>query len=186
MINRFKYLLLIFSIILTPLQFSITAFANKDNIANEKKLISFKDFKKEFILTNSLESYIKSLKRLGENYNVYLNDESLDNINKELNDNTKDKIQILMKSLIKNVNLKVNFKNNEYYGVLKEITLLAQEINVAAYLEILLVKEEKLVGSKPISYLMNNSYFFYLINHVRYEVLTKTLFLSTKSKKQIL
>ena len=182
-VNRLMKILLI---VLIFLQFSFTAFANNNSAPNKKKIISFKDFKKEFILTNSLESYIKSLKRLESTYNIHFRNEIFEKINEDLNNNNKDKIQTLMKALIKNISLKMNFKKNQYYNLIKEVTLLANEINVAAYLEILLVKEEKLIGNKPVNHNMNNDYFFYLINRARYEIFTKTLFHSTKTKKNIL
>lgn len=182
-INKLKKILLI---VLICLQFSFTAFANNNSAPNKKKIISFKDFKKEFILTNSIESYKKSLKRLENSYNINFHNEIFEKINEDLNNNIKDKIQVLMQALIKNISLKVNFKKNQYYNIIKQLTLLANEIKVAAHLEILLVKEEILISHKPVNDNINNNYFFYLIDHARYEIFTKILFHSTKTRKNIL
>lgn len=177
---KFKFIFL-FTLFLF-FQFSIEAFAstNLNSISNVKKVISFKDFEKEFILTTSLESYIRSLYRLENHYNIRLSNKTINKVYKNININIKEQVEILISSLIKNTWLKANFKKNEYYSITDKIRLLANEINVAAYIEILLVKEQTLVGSKAVVFAKHNSYFFYLIDHVRYEVLNKTLYDSVK------
>jgi len=141
--------------------------------------ITFKVFEKEFIFTNSVEDYYRSFKRLISKYNIGIPEEVLPEILLPLTEIEKDFVNITVSNLAYEANQFSYYKDNNYYESLKKQVSKIDKLNLSAAMEIALVNKYKKSMSKDSKLKEVNSSlirYLYLINHVRYELVSAILY----------
>ena len=178
---------LVFLFLILPFFFNL----NNEVIGNENKFskntklafqtFSFELFMKEFIYTNSNDDYIRSVKRLNENFLISLSIDYKDKINKKITANDYIKINASVKKLIKEAKLKSLFKNNTFYKQIKNIIDTNIKWNSSVLYERLIVKELLKANRKSVygEAIPNNIYYLHILNNLRYEIILSFL----KNKK---
>ena len=145
--------------------------------------ITFRSFGKEFMSTNSIDDYYRSLSRIQKLYRVKLSDNTLESVYEEVKSTRLSKAFLLFLELEKEALLKAENRDNTYYQKLETLCKWLQKISEAAYIEMLLVdlQRETRGEANPFANRLETTRFSYLIQHARYEVFSKTLFNLTKS-----
>lgn len=151
-------------------------FAEESNYINKNEklhlnMFTKKIFNKEFVNTSSLEDFSRSFKRLNSVQILKIDKLKLNRIYEELNQEKKSKFDFLIKKVSEEAIKKTQNEINYFYKYLKIIIREIVEINDLAHFEIKLVEQLKLKSKDHLDYKnYNNNYFFYLINHLRYEI----------------
>jgi hypothetical protein len=135
------------------------------------KFISYKIFLKEFIYTNSLADYHRSIKRIETRYNLKILGAGLFDLN-SLKLNFKS--DIISKKVIKlseEAHKHAEFKSNKYHDMLEKIISLTDNLLTASIIELKIVDElRKFSGKATLSKEQNTGYVRYLLNNARYQI----------------
>ena len=144
------------------------------------KFLSYRNFLKEFIYTNSLDDYHRSLVRVSKRYELHI--PKLKAIKTKSKPINRKKVLKTISHLLLEAQKKAKFLPNEFYVVLEKLAGISRDFSVGGYIEIKLVDEIKKLGQKlvPLNN-RNENYFIYLLTHARYEVFTHTLSMNQKN-----
>ena len=140
--------------------------------------ITYKSFGKEFLSTNSLDDYHRSLSRIQNLYRAKLSDDNLSSVFEEMEATRLSAALMLFADLEKEALLKAENREDNFYQKLELLCEWLKSFSDAAYIEILLVDLQRKTVSdvKPLTNQAATTRFVYLIQHARYEVFSKMLF----------
>ena len=185
MINKSLYISIVYifvTIIFSYLQFSYASSKNDFRLEDKRVIqsaISFQNFKKEFIFTNSTEDFYRSFKRLIRKYNIGIPEEKLPEILLALTDSEKDYVKITVSNLAYEAKEYSYYRENHYYQNLTEMILKLRKLNLSAAMEIALVDEYNKVAAiiTPYSNKQSNEIrYLHLLNQARYELVSAILY----------
>ena len=140
------------------------------------KFLSYKIFLKEFIYTNSLNDYRRSLERISERYNLKISELAFSALNEELSWKDQEKVSKLVLTLVSEGQKKADFIENRFYNVLEKLEAILNGFPMGARIEIGIVNQlRKVTGKRVPTHGSSSGYFRYLLNHARYEVFLNAL-----------
>ena len=145
--------------------------------------LSFNAFSKEFIFTNSLDDYFRSLSRLYGFYGLEIPNIHIGSVYEVVDQEKHVYLKKMIFNLEKEANLKSSNEVNSFYQALEQLQYVTRTIQEAAMVELMLVELQRQVGSKivPLVESKNKSRFLHLIQHARYEVFSTFLFEVSKT-----
>lgn len=159
---------------------------SSNNLINQKTYdkqeLSFNAFRKEFIFTNSLDDYFRSLSRLHSFYGLEVPNIHIGSVYEVVDLEKHTHLKNIILNLEKDAHLKSSNEVNSFYQTLEQIHYETRTIQEAAMVELMLVELQRQVGNKIVPFVesKNISRFLHLIQHARYEVFST--FLSEMSK----
>ena len=143
---------------------------------SDKRFFSYKLFRKEFILTTTVDDYRRSLARVSEEYNLNISKSVLDSLNKSLSWRDQEKVSEMVSILVLEGKKKAEFTDNRFYGALKRLEIFSNSFLLGASIEIELANHlRKLARPTPLINVGHLGYFRHLLNQARYEVFLYTL-----------
>ena len=115
--------------------------------------ITYKSFGKEFLSTNSLDDYHRSLSRIQNLYRAKLSDDNLSSVFEEMEATRLSAALMLFADLEKEALLKAENREDNFYQKLEILCEWLKSFSDAAYIEILLVDlQRKTVSNvKPLA-----------------------------------
>ena len=141
------------------------------------KFLSYQNFLKEFIYTNSLDDYRRSLERIAERYNFKISEFAFSTLNEEPSWKDQEKVSKLVLKLVSEGQKKADFIENRFYNVLEKLEALSNGFRMGARIEIGIVNQlRKVTGKRVPTHGSSSGYFRYLLNHARYEVFLNALY----------
>ena len=155
---------------------------SSNNLINQKTYdkqeLSFNAFRKEFIFTNSLDDYFRSLSRLHSFYGLEVPNIHIGSVYEVVDLEKHTHLKNIILNLEKDAHLKSSNEVNSFYQTLEQIHYETRTIQEAAMVELMLVELQRQVGNKIVPFVesKNISRFLHLIQHARYEVFSTFLF----------
>jgi len=144
---------------------------------NQQFHFSYKLFQKEFIFTNSIDDYRRSLMRIAKLYDLNIPTASIFKLNKELKDIQQIMLSKMVSTLVLEGRKKANFVENRFYRILDSLVVLSSDFRLGAHIEIEIVNQiRKIEGVQVSTNTSSTGYSSYLLNHARYEVFLYTLY----------
>ena len=145
--------------------------------ASQARSISFNAFDKEFIFTNSIDDYRRSLVRLRETYRIKISNRTIRSLGDSIPNETKLKLASLSANVGKEARAKSMGRASGFYAALQILNSNVYSINEAAFVELQLVDLQREINGKIVS-LSNEldvTRFIYFIQHARYEIFSSAL-----------
>ena len=145
--------------------------------ASQARSISFNAFDKEFIFTNSIDDYRRSLIRLRETYQIKISEHTIRSLGDSIPNETKLKLASLSASVGKEAQAKSIGRASGFYAALQILNSNVYSINEAAFVELQLVDLQREINGKivPLSNELDVTRFIYFIQHARYEIFSSAL-----------
>lgn len=145
--------------------------------------LSFNVFSKEFIFTNSLDDYFRSLSRLHSLHGLEIPNIQIGSVYEVVDLEKHAYLKNIIFNLEKEANLKSCNEVNSFYQTLEQLQYETRTIQEAAMVELMLVELQRQAGNKivPFDESKNKSRFLHLIQHARYEVFSTFLFEISKT-----
>ena len=145
--------------------------------SSQARSISFTAFDKEFIFTNSVDDYRRSLVRLRETYRINISDHTIRSLGDSIPNETKLKLTSLSANVGKEAQAKSIGRASGFYATLQILNSNVYSVNEAAFVELQLVDLQREVNGKivPLSDELDVTRFIYLIQHARYEIFSSAM-----------
>ena len=145
--------------------------------AGQARSISFNAFDKEFIFTNSIDDYRRSLIRLRATYRIKISDRTIQSLSDSIPNETKLKLASLSATVGKEAEAKSIGRASGFYAALQILDSNVYSINEAAFVELQLVDLQREINGKivPLSDELDATRFIYFIQHARYEIFSSAL-----------
>ena len=145
--------------------------------ASQARSISFNAFDKEFIFTNSIDDYRRSLVRLRDIYRIKISDRTIRSLGDSIPNETKLKLASLSAIVGKEAQAKSIGRSSGFYAALQILNSNVYSINEAAFVELQLVDLQREMNGKivPLSNELDVTRFIYFIQHARYEIFSSAL-----------
>ena len=145
--------------------------------ASQARSISFNAFDKEFIFTNSIDDYRRSLIRLRATYRIKISDRTIQSLSDSIPNETKLKLASLSATVGKEAEAKSIGRASGFYAALQILDSNVYSINEAAFVELQLVDLQREINGKivPLSNELDVTRFIYFIQHARYEIFSSAL-----------
>ena len=141
------------------------------------KFLSYKIFLKEFIYTNSLNDYRRSLERISKRYNLKISELAFSTLNEEPSWKDQKKVSKMVLALVSEGQKKADFMENRFYNALENLGTISNGLLMGARIEIAIVNQlRKVTGKRVPAHGSSSGYFRYLLNHARYEVFLNALY----------
>jgi hypothetical protein len=142
-----------------------------------QKSISYESFGREFLFTDSIADYRRSLIRVRDNYKVDINPLSLLSLDIDVPIKKQTKISLLSEILAEQARLKSLGHEEQFYEALQLLIAEVKTMNEAAFVEMQLVDLQRQLINKitPADSNIDTTRFSYLIQHSRYELFTSTI-----------
>ena len=135
------------------------------------KFISYQNFLKEFIYTNSLADYRRSIKRIATRYNLNISGASLFDLNSLKPYSKSDIISKQVINLSEEAHKHAEFKSNKYHDMLENLISLTDNLLTASIIELRIVDELRKLSDKTThSKDQNAGYVRHLLNNARYQI----------------
>lgn len=163
-----------------PIEPSSNNFINQEIYGKQE--LSFNTFSKEFIFTNSLDDYFRSLSRLHSLFGLEIPNIHIGSVYEIVDLEKHTYLKNIIFNLAKDAHLKSSNEENSFYRTLEQLHQETSTIQEAAMVELMMVELQRQLGNKIVPFVESNniSRFLHLIQHARYEVFST--FLSKMSK----